>query len=426
MFGTLRPTLCKLPREDRKAYRRAYCGTCKALGDGYGQLARPLLSYDIVFLAALVEATRSEESETSSCRCPLLPVLQKDIVSPQSTSMKVAAAIQVVLASAWFDDQVQDGNPLFRPARALARGKAEKAQAELLALGMDLRAARDLGRRQAELELRSRDLRELAAPTSDVLKSVTKSIPNLPGSIDMDSNARDNLNALAGTLGLAIYAVDALEDLQGDVECGQFNPCIGSNGAVDASAVRTASATLRETLEVLEEVLGRLSLARGEAGIRAAAQGLQRRARRAISAAEEHLEQWKTLRHRLAPIRWAQLLWTSLLWLPLWFVARGKHAIRRIRRPAHSASCQVNHAYVAHGSPGLGGGSHPTMQAARARRKKKRKDSDKADCCCDCADCGCDCCCCLTCCADSDGGGDGCDCCGDGCCDCGDCCSCDC
>ena len=128
MFGTLGPKLCSLPKEDRTVYRRAYCGTCKALGDDYGQLARPLLSYDMVFVAAIIEATRSEESAHETCRCPLLPVLQKPILSPESTSTKLAAALQVALASAWFDDQVDDGSVLFRPAQLLARGKAKCRQ----------------------------------------------------------------------------------------------------------------------------------------------------------------------------------------------------------------------------------------------------------------------------------------------------------
>jgi hypothetical protein len=70
MFGTLRPSLCGLPLDDRQAYRRAYCGTCKALGDDYGQVARPLLSYDMVFLAAIVEGCQREPSQTASCRWP--------------------------------------------------------------------------------------------------------------------------------------------------------------------------------------------------------------------------------------------------------------------------------------------------------------------------------------------------------------------
>ncbi len=423
MFGTLRPALCRLPTKDRQAYRRAYCGTCKALGD-YGLLARPLLSYDIVFLAALVESTRQDASETSTCRCPLLPILQKPIIAPSSVSVRVAAAVQVILASAWFDDQVLDGNPTYRPARSLAQSKANKAHEELALLRIPLSRALGLGIRQSEVEARSKDIRQLAAPTSDILIEFLVSIPNLPNSMPMSEESQAALARLGGALGLAIYAVDALEDLEGDVQRGRFNPCIDDTGLVDASAVQRTSDILSDALVGIEEALGSVSVLRGERALRAATQGLAKRARSAMNTAADRLPQWKELRKKRAWERWLRATWVSLLWLPVWLFGRGRKVALSTRalfqEPIDAKACSGVHAFAAeNGDPGSGLG-HPGEPSTP--HKKKRKSG-----CCgcwDCCDCGTDCCCCLHC----SGDGDCCDgdCCDGGCCDCGDCCSCDC
>lgn len=444
MFGTLRPALCRLPREDRQAYRRAYCGTCKALGDGYGQLARPLLSYDMVFLAAVVEATRGDASNTSSCRCPMLPVLQKPVIDPASPSVRIAAAAQVILASAWFDDQVSDGSAAYRPARALARPKAAKAHQDLAALGLNLDAARNIGMRQSQLETRTRNVRELAGPTSEVLASLMSQIPDMADSVSLDENAREALVQLGHGLGLAIYAVDALEDLRDDVERARFNPCIDESTRVNPAAVANTSETLREALAAIDDNLDKIPFARGEAGIRAAARGLAKRARAAIAACEEQQDEWALLRRRRAPERLLRALWLGLLWIPHWFLSMGRRVRRSARaltrEPIDASACSNSHAFAAEGgsghgsSPGapMGSEGQPSRRKHGKRKKKKKRDSE---CCIDCCDCSCDCCGCMECCGDGccdccgDGDGDGCGCCdGDGCCDCdcGDCCSCDC
>ncbi len=430
MFGTLRPALCRLPTEDRQAYRRAYCGTCKALGDGYGLLARPLLSYDIVFLAALVESTRQEASETSTCRCPLLPILQKPIVTPSSVSVRVAAAVQVILASAWFDDQVLDGNPAYRPARSLAQSKASKAHEELASLGISLNSAFGLGIRQSEVEARSKDIRQLAAPTSDVLVEFLQSIPTLPGSMPMSQESQAALARLGRALGLAIYAVDALEDLEGDVQRGRFNPCIDTAGRVDTNAVQRTSDILADALVGIEEALGDVSVLRGEQALRAATHGLAGRARSAIKTSAERLAQWKELRKKRAWERWLQATWISLLWLPIWFLRMGRKAAQSTRalfqEPIDPKACSGVHAFATeNGDPGSGLGHGPG--GSRGRRRKEKRERSSCWSCCDCSDC-CDCCCCLHCAGDGGCDGDCCDggCCDGGCCDCGDCCSCDC
>ena len=54
MFGYVRPSLPKLTEEDKRRFRAAYCGLCRALGERYGLPARFILNYDLTFLAVLL------------------------------------------------------------------------------------------------------------------------------------------------------------------------------------------------------------------------------------------------------------------------------------------------------------------------------------------------------------------------------------
>ncbi len=421
MFGTLRPSLCQVSRNDRQAYRRLYCGTCKALGDGYGQLARPLLSYDVVFFAALVEATQTEQSETGQCRCPLLPVLQKPIVAPTSLPVRFAAAVQVVLASAWLDDQVIDGNPLYRPARALARSKATSAYEELTSLGVDMGVVRGLSAEQSKVEGQTRDIVRLASPTAKVLSKILSAIPDLPGAILKASKAPEAFAELGQALGLAIYSIDALEDLESDVERGHFNPCINSSGAVELNTVEAVSNALEQSITRLVDIVGRIDLVRGQGSIDAALQGLRKRARRAIGRASDRGAEWALLKPQNSARRFTKGLLTAIYFLPLWFYERSKRLVQRVSskaRPSEAKSCSHVHSFaIEPGSTGHGFGSGNAgiaeKMVGRKGRRRKNEDAGGTVCCCalDCCTDSCCCCCC-------DGGGDD----GPGCCGCCDCC----
>lgn len=434
MFGTLRPSLCKLPSDDRQAYRQAYCGTCKALGDNFGQLARPLLSYDVVFFAALIEATQSEKSETGQCRCPLLPVLQKPILATSSISVQFAAAIQVVLASAWLDDQVLDGSTLYKPPHALLRSKAERAYTQLSELGMDVSIFKKLSAQQLEVEKRSKDLEILATPTGNVLSAVLSAIPTLRGSVAMSAGSLEAMDELGQALGLAIYAIDALEDLESDVKRSQFNPCLDESGRVKLSLLDSTCTMLGHSLTRIQSSLEKIELPRGQAAVRAALGGVRRRANIAIGKASEMQAHLVAVRPQSSLLRSFSSLLAIVSFLPLYFFAMGKRVgrkvLNRVSQSPDKSACAHSQAFAAHGGPdghsfgsGLGnpGGDAPITGMGRRGRKRKKKEKEPNSCCCD-ADCCCDCLCCYSCCGDSDSSVD---CCCDACCD-GDCCSCDC
>ena len=109
MFGTLKPHACSLDQTNQKQHMRYYCGLCQSLGTHFGQPYRALVSYDAVFLAILVDALIDEPAPASQCRCPIMPIAIRDTVSPESTAMRFASAIQVLLADQKLADWQMEG-----------------------------------------------------------------------------------------------------------------------------------------------------------------------------------------------------------------------------------------------------------------------------------------------------------------------------
>lgn len=248
MFGTLRPNLCHLPAEQGASYRRMYCGTCQSLGEHYGHLTRPLLSFDIVLLASIVEALQEQPGTADSCRCPLLPVVHRPTIAPDGPSMRIAAAVQVVLTQQWLADHAQDGSTVGKIGQPLLRKRADKARRDLQALGLELTAFDGLATRQLAIERNTRALSDAAEPTAAVLESLFGQIGKLPGATATATARAQELAALGRRLGTAIYVLDALEDLAEDVADGQFNPCIDDTGRISTTALDRVVAALDSAL----------------------------------------------------------------------------------------------------------------------------------------------------------------------------------
>lgn len=355
MFGSLQPTLCQIDGEDAAAYRRMYCGTCKALGDEYGLAARPLLSYDVVLFATVIEALRTEPSAESRCRCPLMPLVHRPIVTPASPAMRIAAALQMALTDQWLADQQADGHPTVALARPLTRGRAARAREELAALGLDPRPLQDLSERQVHVEATTRDFVRAAEPTAGLLATIFARIGSLPGSIAEVAPATpgaSGLHSLGRNLGLVIYGLDALEDLNEDRRSGAFNPGIDEGGRVSAARVATMGAELERALAAIAHSVARIPWQRyGAVLADVLCQGLPQRVVGALAGA------------------------------------------RSLAEPAATGRPQA-------------GGVWPDHQQARRGKRRRRKRADTWCC------YGCDCCDCCHCCSTR---GDGC--CSD-CCDC--------
>jgi hypothetical protein len=228
MFGTLRPDGCSVSSSELRDYHTFYCGMCKSLGAHFGTVTRILVSHDSVFLAMVVDGLMGEQAGSSRCRCPMLPIIHRPIVEPNSAAMRFATATQILLGDQWLADRSAEGKKVASWVRPLAQPRVERACSMLEELGISVAPLRNFEQRQASSEAIWNCTPEQAAqPTADALGYLFSAITVLPGVQPVQNDAlKELLYSLGHALGQSIYWLDALDDLRKDFLSRDFNPCL--------------------------------------------------------------------------------------------------------------------------------------------------------------------------------------------------------
>ena len=212
MFGYITVNASSLSKEDMERFRSCYCTLCHTLGSQYGAGARTLLSYDMTFLAMLLDSLY-EDAQTA-CRhvCPVRP--WKRTGAEASSAYEYAADMNI--AYGYFkalDDAADD----------------HSARAKLLAASLKGRYA----------AVRAK-YPEKCARIEDCIRRLSEMEKNDETQLDPPANAmgelfgevygwrydfwHDTLYALGAAIGRFIYICDAFEDRPKDVEKGRYNP----------------------------------------------------------------------------------------------------------------------------------------------------------------------------------------------------------
>ncbi len=270
MFGTLKPHSCGMGCDRRHVYATFYCGLCKGLGDHFGTATRALLTYDAVFLALVADGLMVEKGAPDRCRCPMLPVVFRPTVRSDSTAMRYASAMQILLVDQWLADRAEGGGKTAKAIRPLFSGRVDTARALLANLGVSMAEMDGFEHVQARCErLGETDVDEASEPTREALGFAFGKMADLPGVGDeaRTEEARAKLRAFGRHLGGAIYLIDALDDLEKDHASGDFNPCLvwsRRKDRLDVSWPRVERAwkRLRDDLSALDELVYGLNLRR--------------------------------------------------------------------------------------------------------------------------------------------------------------------
>ncbi len=231
MFGYVRPLRSEWRVRDDDLYRAAYCGLCRCLRRRYGTFAPMTLSYDCAFLVLLLWEPEREFS-VSPGRCVTDP-LRKRPMCPDGPALDRSADVGVVLTWWKLRDAQADGG--FREGIA-----ARSAQA---ALGGAYRRAREfLPDFDAAAKAR---LEELAQLERERCPSMDRAADAFARLLQAAAPAEDPrfrvLEQLLYHLGRWIYLIDARDDLEEDLEKGNYNPVAarfgpeGDDGALKAT-----------------------------------------------------------------------------------------------------------------------------------------------------------------------------------------------
>ena len=121
MLGYVKIDKGELKVREYEVYTGYYCGVCKSIGRRYGQLPRMVLSYDAAFLAILL-ASLSDESDTPvQEHCIAHPVIKKKTVI-RNRAIDYAGDVMLILA--WYklaDDAADEGKAYAKPVMLMMK-----------------------------------------------------------------------------------------------------------------------------------------------------------------------------------------------------------------------------------------------------------------------------------------------------------------
>lgn len=238
MFGYVKPFKPELKICEFDAYKSVYCGLCGQLGKAFGPAARLSLSYDFAFLSMLYFAVAGGEVECEARRCYVNPLKRTPCVK-DAEALRFGSDIAAIMLYYKLLDNIADsgvfgkiGWSLLRPLASPAHKKAAAARPHAEEI------IRESMAKQAEVEaMTSASLDEAAEPVAGAMSKLLELLP-------ADDKNRRVLSRFGYFLGRFSYVCDALDDIEGDLKHGRYNPLVLRFGLQksDDGGEKTASA----------------------------------------------------------------------------------------------------------------------------------------------------------------------------------------
>ncbi|MDR0446559.1 MAG: DUF5685 family protein [Oscillospiraceae bacterium] len=249
MFGYVRPYAPELRVRELEVFRALYCGICHALGRLGGITARCVLSYDFVFLAALLwqpgEAVRVEKR-----RCPVSLKKKRCCVNVNAAT-ETAAGYGLILAYHKLRDDVADEGALRATAARvamLALTPAYNRAARRFPM-FDAEAREKLSRlsqAEADQASQSASLDAVADKFALLLAAAggqgeTETAPERESAAGHDAGVLRARGNLLYHIGRWLYLIDARDDLPEDFKKHRPNILNGRETYDDARLQLTAT-----------------------------------------------------------------------------------------------------------------------------------------------------------------------------------------
>lgn len=221
MFGYVTPLKPELKVKDFNKFRGYYCGLCLSIKKNFGNIPRMALNYDMTFLAILLDSLSENETKAELKRCIAHPTTKRAMVL-DNDALSYAAAMNVALVYFKLLDDVNDDNDFKSKVLSKALSPYKKKFTSSVNLINDVikENLNELSKLEKSKDFNNID--EICHPFSTI---VGKILEYYPVKIEEDSkDKRALLFQLGYSLGKWIYLIDALDDLEEDINKGKFNP----------------------------------------------------------------------------------------------------------------------------------------------------------------------------------------------------------
>lgn len=212
MFGYL--TVCRdeLKIKDERTYKAYYCGICEELRKQHGQISRFSLTYDMTFLALLLQGVYEGQTQSGKKRCLPHSVKPHPVITGKSTAY--AADMNVLLCyydhlDDWEDEKKPSGLVMSHGMRRTFEKTAARYPRQMQAIQTYLKELKNCE------ATNSQDVDLAAGLTGKLMAEIFS---------PEEDSFREILGRLGFQLGKFIYLMDAWEDIEKDLEKGNYNP----------------------------------------------------------------------------------------------------------------------------------------------------------------------------------------------------------
>lgn len=220
MFGYVKVAEDDLKVKEYKRYKKYYCDLCRHIAN-YSQIARMMLSYDMVFFSLLLEPDAANECTMSKKE------IRRCRKKHDSSNMLYISAISVMLLYHKLENDIQDGERLKRFAQRLIVRGYKKALSDYPVIGERISCAMEtLCRLENE---QCSDFATLEHAFSLPFADIFTCAP--------DRDVFASLRAqLAYHVAAWVYWFDMLQDVELDRSSGDFNAILLQENETDARA----------------------------------------------------------------------------------------------------------------------------------------------------------------------------------------------
>ncbi|HKK95734.1 MAG TPA: DUF5685 family protein [Anaerovoracaceae bacterium] len=219
MLGYVKAYIPELKVREKELYNAYYCGICKSIERRYGQIPRLVLSYDSVFLAMLIEAFREKSEVVNMERCITHYVKKRPMIR-DNDGVDFAADMTLLLAYYNFSDDIKDESAL--------KGRIGRSL-----LKKSFKAIKNTYPEVANnIEKLLKELEELEKNKCDNLDLIGEKFGEVMEVIFLKGTSKDEpsvarpISEISKHLGRWIYLIDAYDDIEKDIENGNYNPLI--------------------------------------------------------------------------------------------------------------------------------------------------------------------------------------------------------
>lgn len=219
MFGYIRIFRQYLNDNDFQLFNAYYCGLCKETGKR-SSIARLGLSYDMTFLAILIDALSDDVSPICKCRCMLHPFSKKHKIS-SCRALSYSADISILLLYRKMEDDFKDEHSL-KSFLGMILSKPSFKKIQKKYISTDKKINFELSR------LSQLEAEHCSEP--DMLADCFAKVCEIIFTPDFikNSNTKDILSWLGYNIGRWIYLIDAFDDFEQDVKSKNYNPLVAT------------------------------------------------------------------------------------------------------------------------------------------------------------------------------------------------------